>query len=150
MGKSDAFESDILALIFQNANAALIGDATGLRGSTAAGSLYGILFTADPGEAGNQTTNEASYPGYARIAIVRSAVGFTLSGTAPTIISNAAALLFPICTSGGPQTITHIGIGTALSGSGKLLYSGALSSNLIVNPNIAPNFAIGAFSIQED
>lgn len=150
MGKSDAFESDFLALVFQNTNAALIGDATGLRGSIVAGSLYASLHTSDPGETGNQTTNEASYPGYARIPIVRSAVGFTIAGTAPTTVSNAAAMLFPVCTSGGPQTVTHIGYGTALSGSGKLLYSGALSSSLIVNPNIAPNFAIGAGTISED
>jgi hypothetical protein len=65
-------------------------------------------------------------------------------------VANAAAILFPTCTSGGPQTITHIGMGTASSGAGKLKYSGALGSSLIVNPNIAPNFAIGALTVTED
>mgnify|MGYP000650276063 CR=1 FL=1 len=90
MSKGNTFENDLLLLIFNNTDAALIGDATGLRGSSTAGSLYVSLHTGDPGEAGNQTTNECAYGSYARVAVARSGAGWTVSGTAPTQVVNAA------------------------------------------------------------
>ena len=51
-GKSDTFENALLLLMFNNSNIANVGDATGIRSSTAAGSLYFSLHTADPGDAG--------------------------------------------------------------------------------------------------
>jgi hypothetical protein len=62
MSKSNTFEADFLALVFLNTNIALVGDATGLRGSSAAGDLYFALHSADPGEGGDQQTSEVSYP----------------------------------------------------------------------------------------
>lgn len=149
MSKSNTWESDLLLLVFNNTNSALIGDATGLRGSSTAGSLYVGLHTADPGETGDQTTNETSYTSYARVAVARTSGGWTISGTAPTQAANTAAITFPQCT-GGSATITHVGCGTASSGAGKLLYSGALTSNLAVSTNITPSFAIGALVFTED
>ncbi len=61
MSKSNTFENDLLALIFNNTDIADIGDAGGLQNSAAAGSLYVALHTSDPGEAGNATTNETAY-----------------------------------------------------------------------------------------
>jgi hypothetical protein len=58
MSKSNSLENALLLLIFNNTNFANVGDATGVRGSTTAGSLYLSLHTADPGEAGDQTTSE--------------------------------------------------------------------------------------------
>lgn len=55
MSASNAFETALLTLIFNNTNLANVGDATGLRGSTTAGSFYIGLHTADPGEAGTVT-----------------------------------------------------------------------------------------------
>lgn len=60
-GMGNTFANDILLLIFNNTNAANVGDATGLRGSSTAGSLYLSLHTASPAESGNQTSNEVSY-----------------------------------------------------------------------------------------
>ena len=57
MSMSNAFETELLDLIFNNAAVANIGDAGGLQPSAAAGSLYVSLHTGDPGEAGNQGTN---------------------------------------------------------------------------------------------
>ena len=54
MSKGNTFENDLLLLIFNNTNIANLGDATGIRGSSAAGSLYLALHTTDPGEAGDQ------------------------------------------------------------------------------------------------
>jgi hypothetical protein len=67
MSASNAFETDILLLVFNNTDIANIGDAAGLQNSVAAGSLYVALHTADPGEAGNQSTSETTYTGYARL-----------------------------------------------------------------------------------
>ena len=65
MSKSNTFENDLLLLVFNNTDITLIGDAAGLQNSAAAGSLYVSLHTADPDEAGDQTTNETAYTDYA-------------------------------------------------------------------------------------
>lgn len=146
MSKANSWENDQLLLLFNNTNSANIGDATGLRGAAAAGNLYVSLHTADPGEAGDQTTSEATFTSYARVAVARTSSGWTV---ATNQASNAAAVTFPQCT-GGTNTITHFGIGTSVSGAGKLLYSGALSSSLAVSNGITPEFAIGQLTITED
>lgn len=149
MSKSNSWENLLELLVFNNSNAANIGDATGLRGSSTAGNLYISLHTSDPGEAGTQATNETSYTNYARVAVPRSGSGFTVSGTAPTQTANAAAINFAQCGVTG-ATITHFGIGTDSSGAGTLLYSGALTASLAVSAGITPSFAIGTLVVTED
>jgi len=146
MSKSNTFENDLLLLLFNNTAVSDVGDASGLQPSATAGSLYISLHTADPGEAGDQTTNEATYTSYARQAVARSGSGWTVSGNG---VENAAEILFPEAT-GGSETITHFGVGTAVSGTGKLLYSGALTSSLAVSSGIQPRFAAGALDVTED
>jgi archaellum component FlaG (FlaF/FlaG flagellin family) len=75
MSKSNTFETDLLGLIFNNTDITLIGDAAGLQNSATAGSLYVSLHTADPGEAGDQITNETAYTNYARVAVARTGGG---------------------------------------------------------------------------
>ena len=75
---------------------------------------YIALHTADPGNAGTQTTSEASYVGYARV-LVTAATGFTAASSGSS--SNTGLIQFPQCT-GGTNTITHVTIGTAASGAG--------------------------------
>lgn len=139
MSATNAFETAVLTLYFNNSNHANIGDATGVRGSSVAGSFYISLHTADPGETGTQTTSEAGYTSYARVAVARSAAGFTISGNT---VSNAAAVVFPACT-GSSATCTYFGIGTDSSGAGNLLFSGALNASLSVSNLITPRFEIG-------
>lgn len=141
MSMSDSAEQNLLLLLFNNTNWANLGDATGVRGSTAAGSLYVALHTADPGEAGNQTTSEVSYTGYARVAVARTAGGWTVA--APNV-SNAAAVTFGACTAGG-GTATHFSVGRALSGTGEILISGALggAGSLVIGVGVQPEFAAG-------
>jgi hypothetical protein len=136
MSKGNTTENDVLALIF---------NATALSWS-ANTFLYLALHTADPGEAGSQTTSEATYTSYARVAVARSGAGFTVSGNNA---ENAALVQFPQCT-GGTNTITHVSIGTASSGAGQILYSGALNASLAVANLIQPQFAAGALDVQED
>ena len=140
MSASNNMETNILKLVFTNTTFALIGDATGLVGSGAAGSLYISLHTSDPGEAGDQTTSESAYTNYVRVAVARTTGGWTVASGA---WSNAAAITFAACGVTG-STITHFGIGTASSGAGVLLFSGTCS--LVVSSGITPAFAIGACS----
>jgi hypothetical protein len=145
MSKSNAWETALLNLVFNNTDAANIGDATGLQGSSTAGSLYVSLHTSDPGEAGSPSTNECAYTSYARVGVARSGAGWTVSGNA---VTNAALIQFPQCT-GGSETATHFGIGTASSG-GTLLYKGALSASLAISSGIQPQFGAGDLDGTED
>lgn len=147
MSASNAFETALLNLIFNNTNAANIGDATGLRGSTTAGVFYISLHTADPGETGTQSTSEATATNYARQSVARSSAGFTISGNT---VSNAAAINFPSVGATPGSAATHFGIGTDVSGVGNLLMSGALGSTYTFATGNAPSFAIGALTATAD
>ena len=139
MSKSNDFENDLMLLVFQNANAANIGDATGLRGSSTAGNLFISLHTSDPGEAGNQSTNEIAYTSYARVQLARTSGNFTVTGNA---VAFAANVDFPAGT-GGSGTATHFGIGVATSGATKLLYKGALSPSIVCGNGVTPRINAG-------
>lgn len=139
MSKSNTWENDLLLLMFNNTNSTLHGDATGLRGSSTAGSYYFSLHTADPGEAGDQTTSEITYTSYARVAVARSGAGFTVS---TNTVATAAAVTFPAGT-GGSGTATHFGIGCSSSGAGKLLYKGALTPNIVTGNGVTPQINAG-------
>jgi hypothetical protein len=146
MSLSNAAETDILKLLFTNTTWANVGDATGLVGSGTAGSLYISLHTADPGEAGDQTTSEATYTSYARVAVARSAGGWTVSGNSAT---NAATITFPACT-GGSNTVTYFAVGRASSGTGEILVSGALTASLAVSNGITPSFSASQLTVTAD
>lgn len=146
MSKSNTFENDLLLLLFNNTNIANIGDATGVRGSTAAGSLYLSLHTADPGETGDQTTSEIAYTGYARKAVARSGAGFTVSGNQVVL---AADQDFGKMTAGVGGTVTHWAVGSASSAAGKILYSGAVSPNIAVSNGTIPRLE-AATNVTED
>ncbi len=149
MSASNALETAALLLYFNNTDHANVGDAAGLQNSATAGSLYVSLHTADPGEAGNQSTSETTYTGYARVAVARSGAGWTVSGTAPAQAANAAAVTFGLDTVGS-ATITHFGIGSGSSGATELLWSGALAASLAVSPGVTPSFAIGTLVVTND
>lgn len=146
MSATNAFETALLTLYFNNTDHANVGDAAGVQNSATAGSFYISLHTADPGETGTQTTSEATYTSYARVAVARSGAGWTVSGNNA---SNAAAINFPACT-GGTNTITHFGIGSDVSGAGNLFFKGALSASLAVSSGITPSFAIGDLDVNLD
>ncbi len=149
MSKTNEHENESLAHILQNAAIANIGDAPGLPAAATAGSLEISLHTADPGEAGDQSTSEAAYTSYARQTIVRAG-GANDWDVALGVGSNKAAITFPVATAGS-ETETHFGVGTGFSD--KLLYSGLLTSppgGLPVSVGIQPEFAIGALTLTED
>ena len=139
MSMSNASETNLLLLLFNNIDWANIGDAAGIQNSATAGSFYVALHSSDPGDAGTQSTNEVSYTGYARVAVARSAGGFTVSGAS---ISNAATVQFGECTA-GTATASHFSVGLLPSGAGDILYSGTLSAIRSISAGITPLFNAG-------
>jgi len=146
MSLSNSAENSLLLLIFNNTDFANVGDAGGLQNSAAAGSLYVALHTADPGETGDQTTSEATYTSYARVAVARSGAGWTVTNN---IADNTAAVNFPAAT-GGTNHITHVSVGLASAGASVILWSGELTAHLDVSAGITPSFAAGALDCSID
>lgn len=132
MSKSNTFENDLLLLIFNGTAIANIADNAASAPLT---NLYVSLHTADPGEAGTQTTNETAYTGYARIAVARTSGGWTVTGAS---VSPVAAITFGECTASPGGAITHAAVGTLASGAGKILYSGALTPNITMAAGVSP------------
>jgi hypothetical protein len=132
MSKSNAFETDLLGLIFNGTAISTIADNAASSPLT---NLFLALHTADPGEAGNQSTSEISYTGYSRVAVARTSSGWTITGNS---VSPVAAIEFGEMTGGAGGTVTHASIGTASTGTGKILYKGALTPNIAVALGVLP------------
>jgi hypothetical protein len=135
MSKSNTLENQVVALLFNG---------TALPWANA--NLFVALHTADPGEAGDQTTSEATYTSYSRVSVARDAGGWTVSGNQA---SNTAEITFPECT-GGSNTITHVSVGLVTSGASQILYKGALTASIAVSNLITPRFPAGTLVMQED
>lgn len=142
MSKGDTFENDLLKLIF---NATAIANIADNAGTSPLTNLFVSLHTADPGEAGSQTTSEATYTSYARVSVARTSGGWTVTGNS---VSPAATISFPAAT-GGTNTITHFAVGTATSGAGKILYKGTVSPNIAVSSGVTPQLTTST-TITED
>lgn len=142
MSKSDTFENDWMKLIFNGTAIANIADNAATSPLT---NLYVALHTADPGETGNQTTSEATYTSYARVAVARTSGGWTVTNNS---VSPTANIDFPAAT-GGTNTITYWSVGTALTGTGKILYSGTVSPSISVSSGVTPRLTT-ASTITED
>jgi hypothetical protein len=142
MSKSNTFENDWLKLIF---NATAIANLADNAASSPLTNLYVSLHTADPGEAGNQTTNETSYTSYARVAVARTTGGWTVTNNS---VSPVANIDFPAAT-GGSGTITYFGVGSASSGSGVLYYSGTVTPSISVTSGVTPRLTTASTITEE-
>jgi hypothetical protein len=109
--------------------------------------VYASLHTGTIGSGGDQTTNEVSYTGYARVALARNSSGaFTAASSGAS--DNGSAVTFGNPTAGSfPITVTHVAIGENSSGAGTVILYSALASSLIINTNVQPNFAIGVLDV---
>lgn len=132
MAKSILFSSDILKLVFNGDTIANIADDAGTSPLT---NLYVSLHTGDPGTGGSQTTNEAAYTSYARVAVARTSSGWTITSNS---VSPNAEISFPECTGSAGSAITHAGVGTDASGTGKMLYSGSISPTITMAVGVTP------------
>lgn len=113
-GFGNTTENDLAKLIY---NATAIANLADNAASSPLANLFVALHTADPGEAGDQTTNEANYTSYARVSVARTSGGWTV---ATNTITNTAAVTFPACT-GGSNAITHWSVGFVTSGASKII-----------------------------
>ena len=147
MSKGNTYETELLQLIFNNTAMALVGDASGIQPSATAGSLYFSLHTADPGEAGTQTTSETAYTGYVRKGLARTSGNFNVAAGALNLVAN---LDFDACTASPGAALTHFAIGTAVSGTGKILYSGTLTPNITMAVGVIPRITTAANLVTED
>lgn len=142
MSKSNTLENKLLLLIFNATAWANMADNASSSPNT---NVYASLHTSDPGEAGDQTTNETVYTSYARQAVARNSGGWTITGNS---VSPAANIDFPNCT-GLTATITHFGIGKAATLTGELWYSGTVTPNISVSTGVIPRLTT-ASAITED
>lgn len=132
MGKSNVASNALLNLIFQATTWANVAENASSSPIT---NIYASLHTANPGAGGNQSTSEAAYSGYARVAVVRTSSGWT-TATSETL-SPVAPISFPAAT-GGAETETYAALGTAASGAGEILYSGPISPTIAVANGVTP------------
>jgi hypothetical protein len=132
MSKSNTFENDILALIF---NATTIANLAINATSSPLTQLFVALHTADPGDAGDQTTSEVAYTGYARVPVNRNSGGWAVASGS---VSPVADVVFGNCTASPGGPVTHASIGVAASGASKILYSGALTPNITMAVGVIP------------
>jgi hypothetical protein len=129
--KSNTWAADILELLF---NATSITGIAINATSSPLTALFVSLHTASPGASGSQATSEAAYTGYARVSVARTSGGWTISGES---VSPAATIAFPAAT-GGSETETFFGVGTASTGAGTLLYFGPISPTIAVSSGVTP------------
>jgi hypothetical protein len=142
MSKSNTLETDILQLLFKATAISGIADNAASGPLT---NLYAALHTASPADTGDQTTNEVAYSGYARVAIARSAVGFTVVNNAVTPMAN---IDFPTCIA-GTATATHFSIGRSAVGGTGILYHGSISPTVSISTGVVPRLTT-ATTITED
>lgn len=136
MSKSDFLENALLKLLFNATAIANIADNAATSPLTA---LFWSLHTADPTDAGNQSSSETTYGSYARQSVARTTGGMTAATVGST--SPVANVTFPAATSPNlptVQSITFGGIGVAVSGATNLLYSGPVTPNINVSTGVQP------------
>jgi hypothetical protein len=143
LSKGNAFETDFLKLIWQGVAIANLADNASVSPAT---DLYVALHTNDPGEGGDQETNELSYAGYARVSVARTTAGWAVSDNR---VSNVNAISFGQCTS-GTQSAGYVSVGLSATGAGSVLYKGTLTTPLTVSPGVTPRFPAGTLIVTED
>ena len=140
-GTTTVFAGDLLALLY---NGTTIANIANNAVSAPITNWYISLHTADPGASGNQTTNEAAYTSYARVAVARTTGGFVVTGNS---VSPAATIVFPTAT-GGSETELYFGIGTASSGTGLLAFSGPITPGIAVAVGVTPELTTATAQTQ--
>jgi hypothetical protein len=142
MSKADVTETNFLKLLYQAVAWANIADNAATSPIT---NIQVALHTADPGDAGTQATSEATYTGYARVAVARTTGGWSV---ASGVASPVAAITFPAGT-GGSGTVTHFSTGKTASGATDIFHSGPVTPNIVTGNGVTPQLST-ATTISED
>jgi hypothetical protein len=124
-------ETALLALIF---NATAWANYADNAAATPQTNISVALHTADPGEAGTMNTNEIAYTSYARIDVLRTTGGWTVTGGS---VSPVANIDFPIGT-GGSGTVTAFAVGKTGGGATPILFSGTVSPSIVCGNGVRP------------
>lgn len=143
MSKGNTFENDLLKLIY---NAVAIADLAENDTTGPLTNIYVAFHTADPGEAGDQSTSEIAYTGYARVAVARTSGGWVVTGNS---VSPAATISAPQSTGGAGGTITHFSTGWASSGAGKIIHKGTVAPNIVVTSGVTPQLTTATAITEE-
>jgi hypothetical protein len=118
-----------------------------LRGSSTAGSLWVSLHTGALSAGSDQTTNEVpATGGYARLEVARNSGSplWTVTGN----VANPAAILAWSELTAGASSATHAAIGTAATGAGVVIVSGALNNPIPIQAGVTPRLGTGtAFTL---
>lgn len=128
---SNTFANDLLRLVFNGRAIDGLADNAG----AALAHLYMSLHTEDPQADGAQDTAEVNYDGYARVAVARTAAGFTIDGA---VMNPTETHEFGEMVGGTNQTATHLCIGTDATGPGKVLFRFALSPTIALAEGVTP------------
>jgi hypothetical protein len=145
-GKASTFENALLKLIFNGTTITGIADNTATTPATV---LCVALHTADPGVGGSQTTSEAAYTSYARVAVNRNTGGWTVS---TNTVAPAANITFPAAT-GGSETEIYFSIGIPTSGSTctgatTIMYRGPITPNLTISSGVTPQLTTSTLATE--
>jgi hypothetical protein len=135
MSIGDTTETAILALVFNATAWANYADNAATLPQTV---ISMALHTADPTDTGTQASSEAGYTGYARASVPRSTLGWTITGGS---CSPVASIDFPPGT-GGSGTVTFGSGGKAGGGTTPILWSGAVSPNIVTGSGVTPRLSI--------
>lgn len=146
MSAKDTFEQNMLDHVFLNEDIPNIGDGTGLRGSSVAGSFWIALYVGAPSDSAQGS--ECDYTGYARVEVVRGPGGWTRAGS---VITNTAAVTFPQCTAGATDEAQWFTINTGSTPyTDDAIFWGLLTGVLTIDVGATPSFPIGDLEVTCD
>ncbi len=145
MSKSNATENDFIKFVFNAVAMPAYGAALQLN-----------FHTADPTEAGVDTDSAPTPTNYAPKTVTRDGTGWTIcdpDGTpnaAGSAAKTAVDVLFDEIEAGfvGTEVWTHGSV--SVVATGQILYSGALTQNIVVSALSTPIFPAGTVLFRED
>jgi len=132
MSIADATEDDILALYF---TAVVIANIADNAASTPETQIAYALHVGDPGEAGTQATNEATYTSYDRKDVARSGAGHTVTSGSCSPDANVDF----IAGTGGSGTVDFFSTGkSSVTTTADIYWSGAVSPTIVTGDGVTP------------
>ncbi len=134
MSIGNTSENSIMALIF---NATTWANYAVNATTSPETNIHVALATADPGEAGDMSTSEATYTGYARVNVLRTSGGWTVTANS---VSPVATIAFGAGTAGS-GTVTFFSTGKTGGGAAAILFSGTVTPNIVTGNGVTPQLS---------
>lgn len=132
MSIGDTTENAVLLLIF---NATTWANYAINASSSPETNIVCGLHTADPGDAGTGSTSETTYTSYARVNVLRTSGGWTVTANS---VSPVASITFPAGT-GGSGTVTHFSTTKSGGGTSVNLFTGTVTPNIVTGNGVTPS-----------